>query len=762
MGNKAASAEINEKVLAVRRQTLGHQHQLTHASAHNLAGDYTALDDIERATALREEFAGASDGTTSAGSQFSGVSPVSNYLHQFELGVLQFAGKTKMAQGQRAMDEALAGVRRVVGVEHPAYIHLDKKMKDLHSVGTGDIGRIIGKLFYVERESGDGSIEHEPALNDRIVEGSGVEGPRLKCWLMEKGARQPTTEQYVRRLMKDGPGQPGPGRQMLVHTGKVVLLNPTAILIQNLTGAPELNGQRGVIHGFDEERQRYQVKLAGRKNLLGIRMECCGLVLQPGVQLPGAGADACVGSAQAEINRHQEAVQRERQRELEQEADLKKIAHSALIDWTTDGLQTQVPKQRLLLEAAATGDVATMAQLLEDGVNINALVPVTAPNALSPGAPKLHMTPLLGAMEQKQEVAMRWLLEHGADPDLGDSFSPLWVAVSQGDLAAVRILLDVGVALDFADSIECTTAFHCACLSGHAECAMALVVAGCDTKLRNKMGLTGRQMASLAGHRAVDAALQTSLPVESELKQLAVGCGVLVQGLVKASQHNGRMGMVESYNSAKGRYRVSFRGEAKAIQVKWENLEMLDHDQSKQMRVARLNDAVVAGDIATMARMVEAGADVNDIGTDCNGTVQTLLCAAIGTENAKDANQEVVAQWLLNHGANPSLASGDGQTPLMLAASIGSVSLVRVLLGRGVPLDAVERRHNSTAVHAACFHGHATCVSALVAAGCDTGLRTKSGDTPKEMAQQNGHWGKGKVMFDVGTPCGKKGQNKKR
>eukprot|EP01052_Picozoa_sp_SAG31_P019905 SAG31_NODE_1472_length_8208_cov_5.179800_4_plen_681_part_00 len=284
LGNHEASMELNEGLLASRRRTLGPKDRATRTSGNNLAMDYVALGQLERALALRKEFAGASNSKLAGAKLPASVSQASDYSEQMSLGQMQFATKD-FAPGLAAMDEAKAGLRRILGEEHPRYKAAARAMAGCLGMDLGSLGRIVGKLYRVERESDDGIEGEWEQLNGRTVEVIGMDGPRFKCWVVPVGY-MPTTEEYVRRLIKDGPGQPGLGRSLKVHVAKVTLLHPTMISIQNLTSAPKWNGTRGVIHGYDVEKERYQVRVPGRKRLLGLRMECCGVAMQPGVQLP--------------------------------------------------------------------------------------------------------------------------------------------------------------------------------------------------------------------------------------------------------------------------------------------------------------------------------------------------------------------------------------------------------------------------------------------------------------------------------------------
>ena len=57
----------------------------------------------------------------------------------------------------------------------------------------------------------------------------------------------------------------------------LVLAEGSAVVATGLTGAPELNGQKGVAEGWNEEKGRYAVRLEDkrRKKLANLRPENC-------------------------------------------------------------------------------------------------------------------------------------------------------------------------------------------------------------------------------------------------------------------------------------------------------------------------------------------------------------------------------------------------------------------------------------------------------------------------------------------------------
>jgi hypothetical protein len=69
----------------------------------------------------------------------------------------------------------------------------------------------------------------------------------------------------------------------------------------------------------------------------------------------------------------------------------------------------------------------------------------------------------------------------------------------------------------------------------------------------------------------------------------------------------------------------------------------------------------------------------------------------------------------------------------------GQLEVLRLLLGRGAAVDAVEVDSGFTAFHFACFHNQPECVEVLARAGCDVGRKGTDGETGWEVAERRGH-----------------------
>ena len=87
----------------------------------------------------------------------------------------------------------------------------------------------------------------------------------------------------IRRFLTDNerytvqlpPTANGALQQISLTPANLVLAEGSAVVATGLTGAPELNGRRGTIEGWDEETGRYAVRLEGERRRKRLRPENC-------------------------------------------------------------------------------------------------------------------------------------------------------------------------------------------------------------------------------------------------------------------------------------------------------------------------------------------------------------------------------------------------------------------------------------------------------------------------------------------------------
>ncbi len=191
-----------------------------------------------------------------------------------------------------------------------------------------------------------------------------------------------------------------------------------------------------------------------------------------------------------------------------------------------------------------------------------------------------------------------------------------------------------------------------------------------------------------------------------------------------------------------------------------------------QSNTTLLHHAAGFGSLETMARLIDAGADVNAKNrfrsTPLHWAVQdsakvTLLLSRGAEVNTKQiegrtplflaasmgGNQQTV-KLLLEHGADPTLPTANGQTPLMAAAARGNLELVRLLVDRKVDVNA-KNGAGDTALMFAASSGSARIVALLLERGADARVRSKRNETALGNAATTGVEESVRLLLDHGA-----------
>ena len=83
-------------------------------------------------------------------------------------------------------------------------------------------------------------------------------------------------------------------------------------------------------------------------------------------------------------------------------------------------------------------------------------------------------------------------------------------------------------------------------------------------------------------------------------------------------------------------------------------------------------------------------------------------------------------------------ASGNGQSPLHLAAIMGHVEVTELLIASGADLEGTDK-YGNTPLHYAAHHGRKETTKLLIAKGVDVNAKDEDGETPLDLAIKKNH-----------------------
>jgi ankyrin repeat protein len=156
-----------------------------------------------------------------------------------------------------------------------------------------------------------------------------------------------------------------------------------------------------------------------------------------------------------------------------------------------------------------------------------------------------------------------------------------------------------------------------------------------------------------------------------------------------------------------------------------------------------LHEAVIVGDMKMIKMLCAEGADIARLPPH---GAESPLSTAI-----KVWNEAAMVKFLLDAGANPSLADSGGRTPLMIAASCNNDAMIDLLLKAGADATAVDN-HKENALHYSGGRVLRDTVDKLIKAGADLNAReTKNNRTPLHMMLYNNHPMQASWFLDAGA-----------
>ena len=129
---------------------------------------------------------------------------------------------------------------------------------------------------------------------------------------------------------------------------------------------------------------------------------------------------------------------------------------------------------------------------------------------------------------------------------------------------------------------------------------------------------------------------------------------------------------------------------------------------------------------------------------ETNANLRSALPEAIKRGSVKDVKRLVKQRGAVRirfkHRFDKYLDESDSETtPLMLAAALGHIDIVGLLLDHGASIDDVTNLDSSAPIHLAALHGQSEVVKLLLDAGAPINDRNADGWTPLELACKWGH-----------------------
>jgi len=303
--------------------------------------------------------------------------------------------------------------------------------------------------------------------------------------------------------------------------------------------------------------------------------------------------------------------------------------------------------------------------------------------------------------------------------------SEIYDAATNGDLKRVKSLLEENPNVVFSKDHEGLTPLHYAVLNGNKDTAEFLLSSKAEVNSKDYDGKMPLHYAASEGYKEiVDFLLVNKAEINARDKfdkmplhyAASEGHKEIVEFLLdNKAEINAR----DIFDKMPLHY-ATYEGHEDVVEL----LRRYGGQESEGLHLA-----AGEGDLGKIKLLLTSGADVNakELGLGASA----LLCAS-------QAGHYMVAQALIENGADVNASNKLDQMPLHLAANHGHKDLVELLLFHKAKVN-VKDRDGFTPLHCAACNGKSNVVKLLIANKAEVVTKTNEGDTPLELALGSGH-----------------------
>jgi ankyrin repeat protein len=170
--------------------------------------------------------------------------------------------------------------------------------------------------------------------------------------------------------------------------------------------------------------------------------------------------------------------------------------------------------------------------------------------------------------------------------------------------------------------------------------------------------------------------------------------------------------------------------------------EGVDVNLSQPDGTTALHWAAHWDDVQTAELLLRAGANANVANEYYGVTPLSLACT-----NASPS----MVKLLLDAGADPNAVQSTGETALMTASRTGNSDVVEALLAHGADVDAVYSPSGQTALMWAAAEEHPAVIRLLLSHGANVSARSRSGSTPLHFASRQANIESVRLLLAAGA-----------
>ena len=319
-------------------------------------------------------------------------------------------------------------------------------------------------------------------------------------------------------------------------------------------------------------------------------------------------------------------------------------------------------------------------------------------------------------------------------------------AVIQGDLEAVRTMLDSEPKLLESRNADNLTPLHLASVHGQTAIASFLLKKGADINAGDNENSTALHNAAARGHREiVSLLLNQGAAINSKddnhMTPLHFACASGHETCAEILLDRGADPGAREINGRTPLFFCARRGSLSICRLLTE--KGAGTDVYNRFDRGPLLYAIWGGHSEVIRFLIGEGANPDK--KDSTG-LTPLHHACLG-------NAPISIRILIEAGADLSVRNMEGHTPLHTAAYHGIGDSVDALAAAGADVSAADE-HQDTPLHGAAWHGDRKAIDALLAKKADINAKNAASRTPLDYAVKTGHDACAQMLRDRGAVPG--------
>ena len=493
-----------------------------------------------------------------------------------------------------------------------------------------------------------------------------------------------------------------------------------------------LNNDISAVQEFLKNGTDINISDKGGRTALHLAASCNSSIIQEILLFPGADANKPDAVLKWTPLRYADRTKSW----LAMDVLLQKGANADDIVLTRSNIKAPEWGERALWECASKGHVNLLVFMLNNGVDVNAVVEV--PENTNAKCILLHRASFYG-----QFGVVRLLVEHLADVNIrnANNDTALHFAAKSGSVNIINLLVDKGMSANLTNTHD-DTPLHVSARCGNLEATKTLIERGAAVNSTNLYGNTPLMSAAYDGKSEVFYYL-TEVGADINIRNIQDDSGLHYAAL------SGSVEIVKFLLDKGMSVNLTNTHDSTPLHVSAQcgNLEAT---KTLIERGAAVNSTNVYGNTPLMEAAYEGKAEVFRYLTEVGADINTRNKKEYGTIHYAAVSGSVeIIKFLLDEGISVNLSNRDNENPLDISARCGNLKSTKILVARGAAVNSTNL-YGNTPLMSAAYEGKTEIFYYLTEVGADINIRSNQDDCGLHYAARSGSVEIVKFLLDKG------------